>query len=129
MHYMVSIDVPNLEQGIRFYCAAFGFEEIARPVESYAILARGGSRIGIIEKAPGSKPAKETQDVRRYDRHWTPVHIDFHVDDFEETLSLAIDAGAACEERFETGKHPPVAFCSDPFGNGFCLIGTKATES
>jgi hypothetical protein len=35
-----------------------------------------------------------SDDIRRYDRHWTPVHIDFHVDDFEAVLARALKARA-----------------------------------
>ena len=27
-----------------------------------------------------------------------------------------------------TRLHPPIAFCSDPFGNGFCIIGVNPGE-
>jgi catechol 2,3-dioxygenase-like lactoylglutathione lyase family enzyme len=123
MKYSVSIDVPRLEDGLRFYRDALGLAEIARPVASYALLECGDARIGLIEKAAGSNPAKGSDDVRRYERHWTPVDIDFHVDDFEDFLARAVNAGAKCEQKFEGGARPPIAFCSDPFGNGFCVLG------
>jgi predicted enzyme related to lactoylglutathione lyase len=94
-------------------------------VATYVILKCGDSQIGLIEKSAGSNPAKGTDEVRRYKRHWTPVHIDFHVDDFETFLAKAINAGAKCEQKFEGGSRPPIAFCSDPFGNGFCVVGTN----
>ena len=123
MKYSVSIDVPTLEEGLAFYGRAFGFVETARPVAGYAVLKLDDAVIGLLEKPAGTRPAEGSSDVRRYDRHWTPVHIDFHVDEFEEALSAALNAGARCEQKFEGGEHPPVAFCSDPFGNGFCIIG------
>ena len=126
MKYSVSIDVPNLGEGLRFYRDALGLVEVARPVATYVILKCGDAQVGLIEKRAGTNPAKGSDDVRRYERHWTPVHIDFHVDDFESVLSAALNAGAKCEQKFEGGKRPPVAFCSDPFGNGFCIIGAKA---
>ncbi len=125
MKYSVSIDVANLDEGIRCYSDAFGFVEAARPVASYAILACGDLEIGLLEKAAGTNPAEGSDDVRRYERHWTPVHIDFSVEQFEDALQRALTAGAKCEQKFEGGDHPPVAFCSDPFGNGFCVIGKK----
>ena len=70
-------------------------------------------------------PATGSDDVRRYERHWTPVHVDFSVDDFEEVLQRVLDAGAKCEQKFAGGEHAPVAFLSDPFGNGFCVIGRR----
>lgn len=123
MKYSVSIDVPSIADGLRFYRDAFGFVETARPVEGYAVLKCGDAQIGLLEKPAGTKPAPETEDVRRYERHWTPVHIDFSVDDFDATLDQAVNAGAKCEQKFAGGDHPSVAFCSDPFGNGFCIIG------
>ena len=126
MKYSVSIDVPQIDDGLRFYRDALGLDEVARPLPAYAVLKCGDSQIGLFEKLAGSNPAKGSADVRRYDRHWTPVHIDFHVDDLEAVLADVLNAGAKCEQKFEGGKHPPIAFCSDPFGNGFCIIGKKS---
>ncbi|MEO1328278.1 MAG: VOC family protein [Pseudomonadota bacterium] len=123
MKVSVTIDVPDLEAGLAFFAAAFGFAEKARPAPGYCVLARDGAEIALMEKADGSSPAPGSEDVRRYGRHWTPVHLDFHVADFEAALARAISAGAVCERKFEGGAHPPVACCSDPFGHGFCLIG------
>jgi catechol 2,3-dioxygenase-like lactoylglutathione lyase family enzyme len=125
MKYSVSIDVPTLDDGLRFYREAFGFVESARPVEGFAVLKCDEAEIGLIEKAAGTCPAEGTSDVRRYERHWTPVHIDFYVEDFDEVLRSALNAGARCEQKFAGGDHPAAAFCSDPFGNGFCIIEKK----
>lgn len=125
MNYSVTIDVPRLDEGLRFYRDALGLVEVSRPIETYVVLQCGSATIGLIEKRAGTKPAKGSDDVRRYERHWTPVHIDFHVDDFQGVLADALNAGARCEQKFEGGGRPPIAFCSDPFGNGFCIIGTK----
>jgi uncharacterized glyoxalase superfamily protein PhnB len=47
------------------------------------------------------------------------------VDDFEAFVAKAVEAGAKCEQKFNDRVHPPIAFCSDPFGNGFCILGKK----
>lgn len=125
MKYSVSIDVPSLEDGLRFYRDALGLSEVARPIPTYVILKCGNGEIGIMEKAAGTKPARGAEDTRRYDRHWTPVHIDFHVDDFATVLTQAMKAGAICEQKFEIPGRPAIAFCSDPFGNGFCIVGAR----
>jgi catechol 2,3-dioxygenase-like lactoylglutathione lyase family enzyme len=127
MNYSASIDVPSLDEGLRFYRDALGLVEVARPVATYVVLKCGSSQIGLIEKQAGTKPAKGSNDVRRYERHWTPVHIDFHVDDFDGVLAKAVNAGASCEQEYRLADRPPVAFCSDPFGNGFCIIGNKTS--
>lgn len=119
--------MPSIADGLRFYRDAFGFVETARPVEGYAVLQCGDAQLGLLEKPAGTKPAPGTEDVRRYERHWTPVHIDFTVEDFDVALDAAVAAGAKCEQKFAGGDHPPVAFCCDPFGNGFCIIGARSS--
>lgn len=117
----VSIDVPNLEQGINFYSATLGFAKVAEPYPGVIVLRAGDMSICLLEKPPGSKPSPNTADIRGYHRHWTPVHLDFHVDDLGEAIDRAVAAGAVVEQKFDT-PNGAAAFCSDPFGHGFCLI-------
>ncbi len=53
------------------------------------------------------------------------VRFGLHVDDFDAVLARATAAGATVEQLFRGEGHPPTAFCADPFGNGFCLIGPR----
>lgn len=117
-----SIDVPSLEQGLAFYRAAFGFTEKARPVPGVAVLQGLNVELCLLEKAPGSAPSANTSDRRRYERHWSPVHLDFHVDDLQAALRRVEALGAKREQVFENPEHGSAAFCSDPFGHGFCLL-------
>jgi predicted enzyme related to lactoylglutathione lyase len=119
----VSIDVPSLEEGVRFYSAAFGFSKAAEPYPGVVVLSAGDMSICVLEKPRGSKPSPNTTDTRDYRRHWTPVHLDFHVENLDEAIEKAVAAGAVVEQRFNHAKHGGAAFCSDPFGHGFCLIG------
>ncbi|MBU1174941.1 MAG: VOC family protein [Alphaproteobacteria bacterium] len=125
MKYKVTIDVPSLDAGVAFYAEVFGLAEIARPFAVFALLASGEVRLGIMEKPEGSQPAPGTEDRRHYARHWTPVHMDIEVDDFDATLERLAAAGGVCEQRFEMDGYP-TAFCADPWGNGFCLLQTRA---
>ena len=122
----VSVDVPSLADGIAFYGQAFGFEVSARPVPGVAVLKLGGATLCLLEKKEGSKPSPHTADTRRYGqaqgRHWTPVHLDIHVADLDAALARAVAAGALQEQVFRNAEHGSAAFCSDPFGHGFCLI-------
>lgn len=125
MKITISIDVPLIEEGLAFFGDVFGFVETARPHPGYAMLTSGDATIGLLAKPAGSSPAKGSDDVRRYERHWTPVHADFRVEDFEATLELAMEKGAKSEQVHRVAGYQPVAFCSDPFGHGFCIVGVN----
>jgi predicted enzyme related to lactoylglutathione lyase len=118
----VSIDVPDGEEGLRFYGEAFGFTKVSEPFPGVVVIRAGNAELLLLSKAAGSVPCPHVDAKRAYDRHWTPVHVDFHVDDFKSSLERALKAGAKQEQLFETPGRPAVAFCSDPFGHGFCLI-------
>jgi predicted enzyme related to lactoylglutathione lyase len=51
------------------------------------------------------------------------VHLDFDVPELDAVLAKVRAEGGAVENEFRTQGPQPVAFCSDPFGNGFCVIG------
>jgi catechol 2,3-dioxygenase-like lactoylglutathione lyase family enzyme len=121
----ISVDVPSLEEGIRFYGDAFGFEKVSEPYPGVAVVHTDGARLLVLAKRAGTTPCAAAGAARHYDRHWTPVHIDFHVDDFKSALVRVISAGATQERLFESPGRPSVAFCGDPFGHGFCLIENR----
>lgn len=121
----ISVDVPHLAEGVRFYTQAFGFSKAAEPVPGVAVLRAGTVSICLLEKAAGTKASVSTQETRRYERHWTPVHLDIHVDNLQQALARAVEAGARTEQIFEDAEHGSAAFCSDPFGHGFCLIQNR----
>ena len=123
----VSIDVPQLEAGLRFYAEVFGFVETARPFPTMAILDGNNVSVCIHAKSSDSKSSSAGTDRRRYDRHWTPVHLDLHVEDFDAVLGKVRAQGGSIENEFRSQGPRPAAFCSDPFGNGFCVIGPTAT--
>lgn len=128
MKITASIDVPSLEEGLKFFGEAFGFVETSRPHPGYSVLTLGDSTLGLLAKPAGTSPARGSDDVRKYERHWTPVHLDFRVEDFEATLQKAVNAGAKAEQIHRVSGYPPVAFCSDPFGHGFCIVGLSKLD-
>jgi predicted enzyme related to lactoylglutathione lyase len=121
----LSIDVSDLAAGLDFYGTVCGFRETARPFPTMAVVDGGNLSICIHEKPAGSPSSGEGSPRRDYARHWTPVHMDIHVVDFEETLLRISAAGGAIERTFRDTGPRPVAFCADPFGNGFCVIGPR----
>jgi predicted enzyme related to lactoylglutathione lyase len=118
----ISIDVPDFDEGVRFFAAALGFTKSAAPTPGVVVMNAGNTEICPLEKRPGSKPSSHAKDTRRCERHWTPVHLDIHIDDLRGALDKALAAGAKHEQLFEDAKHGAAVLCSDPFGHGLCLI-------
>lgn len=120
----LSIDVPELEAGLRFYAAVFGFVETARPFPTMAVLDANNVTVCMHAKPSGTKSSlTKGSELRHYERHWTPVHLDFDVTDLDAVLAKVRAGGGTIENEFRDQGPKPVAFCSDPFGNGFCVIG------
>lgn len=129
MKIALSLDVPDLAAGLAFYGAVFGFREVARPYDRLMLIEAGGERILLTERAEGTLPFPGATDGRSYARHWTPVHLDFHLGDVRAARDRAVAAGGRVEAWHEPPGRAPVAFMSDPFGHGFCLIGTGEAEA
>lgn len=118
----VSIDVPSLDAGLSFYQGVFGFEEVARPFATMAVLNAGNVSMCIHAKAEGTESSPTKGEIRRYARHWTPIHLDFHVERLMPMVEKIKEAGGQVEQLLLDMGPRPVAFCADPFGNGFCVI-------
>ena len=117
----VSIDVPDLERATNFYVAALGCAKCRDEPPHMTVLFAGNVEIYPLEKAEGSSPLLNGKAVRSYRRHWTPVHLDFVVEDIEASLASVLAAGGS-HEGGDSGEWGQIAYCADPFGNGFDLI-------
>ncbi len=51
----------------------------------------------LLQNEAGSA-ATEDGDVRDYERHWTPLHLDWVVEDIDAALMRAVAAGAMLEQ-------------------------------
>ncbi|MDF3838676.1 VOC family protein [Cupriavidus basilensis] len=126
MQLLINIDVDDLARGIGFYQHGLGLRLARRLFDgSVAEMLGGNAPIYLLAKAPGSSPSKRADGRRDYRRHWTPVHLDFVVEDLESAIERALDAGAELEDwpqDFEWGRQ---AMLSDPFGHGLCFIEWK----
>ena len=119
---LVNIDVDDLGKAIRFYTEAFGLRVGRRFGAGGAELLGTSAPIYLLAKPAGSQATAATGETRRYDRHWTPVHLDFVVADIEAAAARAVAAGGAQEAATKTADWGRLALMSDPFGNGFCLV-------
>jgi predicted enzyme related to lactoylglutathione lyase len=59
---------------------------------------------------------------RSYERHWTPIHLDFVVDNIDSAVERAISVWALLEGPIVTHKWGRIALMADPFGHGFCFV-------
>jgi predicted enzyme related to lactoylglutathione lyase len=122
MDLLVNLDVDDLEKAIRFYESAFDLK-VGRRFGSGGVEMLGSSSpIYLLIKAEGTSASGTTSQVRSYARHWTPVHLDFVVDDIEPAVQRAIAAGAQLEAPITDAKWGRLALMADPFGNGFCFV-------
>ncbi|MGB3848264.1 VOC family protein [Sphingopyxis sp. YF1] len=119
---LINIDVPDLAAGERFYTEGLGFAAGRRLGSTIVELIGDGARFYLLEKRAGSAIGPAGGDFRRYNRHWTPVHPDFIVDDLDTAIARAVAAGATLEDPATDLPYGQQAMFADPFGNGFCLI-------
>ena len=119
---IVNIDVDDLEKGIRFYTGALGLRIGRRFTGGGIELVGAEAPIYLLVAAPGSAPFRGAAQARDYGRHWTPVHLDFAVEDIDAAVAGAVAAGATVELPISQHPYGKLAVLSDPFGHGFCLI-------
>lgn len=123
MQLVINIDVDDLEKGIDFYTAAFGLRLGRRMFEgSVAEMLGASSTIHLLAKAPDTPAAPASSRARDYCRHWTPVHLDFEVENITAAVDRAVRAGATLEGDIQLFPWGCLATMSDPFGHGFCLL-------
>jgi predicted enzyme related to lactoylglutathione lyase len=120
MSLLINIDVPDIEAGVRFYTAAFGVRVGRRFDADFVELLGLPATLYLLTKAAGSVGAGTER--RRYDRHWTPVHMDIVVPDLDAAVERAVGAGATLEAPARHAAYGRIAMLADPFGHGFCLL-------
>src|SRR5262245_1149578 len=123
MNLVINIDVDDLEKGIAFYQSAFGLR-LGRRLFGGTVAEMVGvsSNVYLLSKPSGSSASPQISLPRDYRRHWTPVHLDFEVEDIEAAVHCTLSAGAKLEGEIQTFKWGRLAMMSDPFGHGFCIL-------
>lgn len=119
---LVNIDVPALDAAVDFYTRALGFT-VGRRFGAAAVEMLGaGVPVYLLAKAAGSPVSSDTSQIRGYERHWTPVHLDVVVEDLEAALARAREAGATVEGPVREAGWGRMALLADPWGHGLCLL-------
>lgn len=124
MSLLINIDVPDAETAERFYTAAFGLTVGRRFGRDFVELLGWPSPVYLLSKQAGTVGAGG--DLRRYERHWTPFHLDVVVDDVDTAVARAVEAGAKLEAPARDAPYGRIAMLADPFGHGFCLLQFSA---
>jgi predicted enzyme related to lactoylglutathione lyase len=119
----VCIDVEDIEKAIMFYVGALGLEVGRRFDDRWVELLGARAPIDLLERPDGSPTNPQpSAPARSYERHWTPVHLDFVVEDMDVAVERVRRAGGALEGDVEEYSYGRLARMADPFGNGLCLL-------
>ncbi len=122
MELRICIDVDDMDRAIAFYTGGLGLRVGRRFESGFVELLGAGSPLDLLLNAAGTQPFAGTISPRSYQRHWTPVHLDFVVSDIEQAAARCQAAGAKVEEAIAEKPWGRIAIFSDPFGHGFCLL-------
>ncbi|MCQ4264650.1 glyoxalase [Stutzerimonas stutzeri] len=122
MEFLVNLDVDDLEQAVDFYGSVFGLQ-VGRRLGTFAVEMLGGpTPIYLLLKEAGSAATPGAVQSRDYGRHWTPIHLDFVVENIEAATARAVAHGARLEQPIVAKAGHKLALMADPFGHGFCLL-------
>ena len=123
---LVNIDVDDLAAAERFYCAALALQPGRRFGNGAVEVLGGSSKIYLLAKEDGSSAIRSLDTHRSYKPHWTPIHIDFVVDDIQSAIERSLAAGAVQDGPVRKHVWGQISLMADPFGHGYCLIEFSA---
>ncbi|ARP88605.1 glyoxalase [Bordetella genomosp. 9] len=122
MDLLINIDVDDIARAEAFYRDAFGLRAGRRFGADAVEMLGARVPIYLLRKAAGTAPAPRPAAKRSYERHWTPVHLDFVVTDCDAAVARAVASGARVETPAATQSWGRIAGLVDPFGHGLCIL-------
>lgn len=127
MHLMkeirVCIDVDDMDRAVAFYGGVLGLTPGRRLGDAWVEMLGAAAPIDLLRARPGSAPSAALEGTARsYARHWTPVHLDFVVDDLDDVVARACAAGATLDREVQERPFGRMANLADPFGHGLCIL-------
>ena len=128
MELRICIDVDNMERAVEFYTEALGLRTGRRFKSDFVEILGASSPIDLLFNAPGTRPiasGQGSESVRSYQRHWTPVHLDFVVEDIDAAVDRLQRHGAVLEMPVTERVWGRIAGLADPFGHGIDLLEFK----
>jgi len=119
---LINLDVDDMERAVVFYTQALELRVGRRFDEGFVELLGTEAPIYLLLKAAKTEPFSGGEQLRSYARHWTPVHLDFVVNDLDAAVARALASGAVLEAPPSQQPYGRLALLHDPFGHGFCLL-------
>jgi predicted enzyme related to lactoylglutathione lyase len=116
------IEVAEIDRGIEFYCNGLGLTLKRRLSPRWVELEGANLPIFLLGNRPPIADLGSTKVPRSYERHWTPVHLDFIVPDLDLTVARLSALGGSLDRGIKDREYGRIANMADPFGNGFDLI-------
>ena len=116
------IDVTDPEQGIKFYCEGIGLSLKRRLSPTWIELEGANLPVFLLANRSPVADLGSTTAPRSFERHWTPVHLDFIVDDLDTAVARTVALGATLDREVKSRDYGRIAYMADPFGNGYDLI-------
>lgn len=122
MELRICIDVDDMERAIAFYTLGLRLQTGRRLKSDWTEVLGAGSPIDLLLNAAGTRAVAGSDYTRSYERHWTPVHLDFVVDDIESAVANLQKHGAVLEMPITDRAWGRIAGLADPFGHGLDLL-------
>jgi predicted enzyme related to lactoylglutathione lyase len=122
MEFSICIDVDDVDRAVEFYGRGLGLTVVEHQPD-WAQVKLGAQTFWIM-KIPAGLQGPISRDYRR---HWTPVHLDFTVEDIDEAVKRAVGAGGKLEGEIQRGAKGGLANLVDPSGNGVDLVCSAKT--
>ena len=116
------IEVTDAASGIDFNCKGLGLTLKRRLSPRWIELGGANLPVFLLANRPAIADLGTRKVQRSYERHWTPVHLDFIVDDLDAIVSRLMTMGASLDRGVKICEYGRIANMADPFGNGFDLI-------
>jgi predicted enzyme related to lactoylglutathione lyase len=116
------VEVFDLQQALRFYVGGLGLRELRRLTPRWVELAGARIPIHLLARPEPDFRTGATALRRDFARHWTPVHLDFVVDDLTAAVERAVAAGGVMDRNVVDHQYWRMANLADPSGNGVDLI-------
>ncbi len=123
MKLEITIDIDDLDRAVEFYCGGLGLTLVERNPD-WARVELNGQIFWLCPFAAGPHGTI----TRDFGRHWTPIHIDFIVDDVDKAVERALAAGGRLDGKIRRNQVEPIGWrsdianLSDPAGNGVDLL-------